>query len=204
MTHVAEQVGIPRIPVALRWDGGSGSSCLPQDDGLVIEAGPKTDLFINPQRTAEALDAPHLLAGAEGDFQLSARVRAGLLRPHDAGGLLIWLNDRAWAKFALELSAQGEPEITSVVTRGASDRASGFAVEGDRVWLRVARVGTAYAFHASLDGEYWRLIRHFALYATDVPSYGFFAQSPTGVGCAATFDHLTFEAKRLAELTDGS
>ena len=204
MTHVAEQVGIPRIPVALRWDGGSASSYLLTDDGLVIEAGPNTDLFINPQRTAESLDAPHLLACAEGDFQLSARVQAGLLKPHDAGGLLVWLNDRAWAKFALEMSAQGEPEIASVVTRGASDRASGFAVDGDHVWLRIARVGAAYAFHASLDGEYWRLIRHFALYATDAPSYGFFAQSPTGAGCSATFDHVTFAPKRLAQLRDGS
>jgi regulation of enolase protein 1 (concanavalin A-like superfamily) len=204
VTHAAEQVAIPRIPVSLRWDGGSASSYLPQDDGLVVDAGPNTDLFINPQRTAEALDAPHLLACAEGDFQLSARVRAGLLRPYDGGGLLVWLNDRAWAKFALEMSAQGEPEIASVVTRGTSDRASGFAVDREHVWLRIARVGAAYAFHASLDGEYWRLIRHFALYATDAPSYGFFAQSPTGPGCSATFDLVTFESKRLAQLRDGS
>jgi regulation of enolase protein 1 (concanavalin A-like superfamily) len=204
VTHAAEQVVIPRIPVSLRWDGGSANSYVPTDDGLVIDAGPNTDLFIDPQRTAETLDAPHLLACAEGDFQLSARVCARLLRPHDGGGLLVWLNDRAWAKFALEMSAQGEPEITSVVTRGASDRASGFVVGDDHVWLRIARVGAAYAFHASLDGGYWRLIRHFALYATDVPSYGFFAQSPTGAGCSATFDRVTFETKRLAQLRDGS
>ena len=204
MTHVAEQVGIPRIPVSLRWDGGSASSYLPRDDGLMIDAGPNTDLFINPQRTAEALDAPRLLACAEGDFQLSARVQARLVRPHDGGGLLVWLNDRAWAKLALETSAQGEPEIASVVTRGASDRASGFAVGGDHVWLRIARVGAAYAFHASQDGEYWRLIRHFALYASDAPSYGFFAQSPTGTGCSAAFDRIRFEPKRLAQLRDGS
>ncbi|MDN3354638.1 DUF1349 domain-containing protein [Actinomadura sp. DC4] len=204
MTHVAEQVAVPRIPVSLRWDGGPANSYLLKDDGLTIEAGPNTDLFINPQRTAEALDAPHLVACAQGDFQLSARVRAGLLQSSDAGGLLVWLNDRAWAKFALEMSAQGEAEIVSVVTRGASDRASGFVVPGDHVWLRIARVGAAYAFHASLDGVYWRLIRHFALYATDEPSYGFFAQSPTGAGCSATFDRVAFEAKSLDQLRDGS
>jgi regulation of enolase protein 1 (concanavalin A-like superfamily) len=204
VTHAAEQLVIPRIPVSLRWNGGSASSYLHSDDALVIDAGPATDLFISPQRTEEALDAPRLLACAEGDFQLSARVRAGLLRPHDGGGLLVWLNDRAWAKCALEMSVQGEAEIASVVTRGASDRASGFAVRGEHIWLRIARVGAAYAFHASLDGEYWRLIRHFALYATDAPSYGFFAQSPTGARCSATFDRVTFEAKRLAQLRDGS
>lgn len=204
MTQIAEQVGIARIPVALRWDGGAHDRYRPLDDGLMINAGPRTDLFVNPQRTAECLDAPHLLAGAPGDFLLSARVRADLLARHDAGGLLVWLNDRAWAKLGLELSAQREPEIVSVVTRGTSDRASGFVVDGEHIWLRVARVGTAYAFHASLDGAYWRLIRHFALYSSDSLSYGFFAQSPTGEGCSATFDHIAYEPKRLAELVDGS
>jgi regulation of enolase protein 1 (concanavalin A-like superfamily) len=204
VTHAAEQVEIPRIPVSLRWDGGLASSYLPQDGGLVIDAGPATDLFISPQRTAEALDAPRLLAYAQGDFLLSVRVKVGLARPHDAGGLLVWLNDRAWAKLGLEMSAQEEPETVSLVTRGTSDRASGFVVTGDHVWLRIARVGAAYAFHASLEGEYWRLIRHFALYASGAPSYGFFAQSPTGAGCSATFDRIRFEPRRLAQLLDGS
>lgn len=204
VTQAAEQVGIPRIPVSLRWGGGAAGSYLPQDDGLVIDARPGTDLFVSPQRTAEALDAPRLFAHAQGDFLLSARVTVGHGRPHDAGGLLVWLNDRAWAKLGLEMSAQNEPETVSVVTRGTSDRASGFVVTGGHVWLRVARVDSAYAFHASLDGRYWRLIRHFALYASGAPSYGFFAQSPIGDGCSATFDQITFEPRRLTELIDGS
>jgi uncharacterized protein len=204
VTHAAEQVGIPRVPVALRWEGGAAGSCLPRDDGLVLDAAAGTDLFISPQRTEEGLDAPHLLAQAEGDFVLSARVTVDLGRPGDAGGLLVWLNDRAWAKLGLELSAQGEPETVSVVTRGTSDRASGFVVTGGHVWLRVARVDCAYAFHASLDGRYWRLIRHFALYTSGVSSYGFFAQSPAGEGCSASFDEITSEPRRLAELIDGS
>lgn len=204
VTQAAAQVGIPRIPVSLRWDGGAAGSYLPQDDGLVIDARPGTDLFVSPQRTAEALDAPRLFAHAQGDFLLSARVTVGHGRPHDAGGLLVWLNDRAWAKLGLEMSAQDEPETVSVVTRGTSDRASGFVVTGGHVWLRVARVDSAYAFHASLDGRYWRLIRHFALYASGAPSYGFFAQSPIGDGCSATFDQITFEPRRLTELIDGS
>jgi uncharacterized protein len=204
VTHVAEQVGIPRIPVSLRWDGAPASSYRPQDEGLVIDAGPNTDLFINPGRTAEALNAPRLLACAQGDFLLSARVSVDLAQQDDAGGLLVWHNDRAWAKLGLEMSAQREAEIVSVVTRGASDRASGFVVNGDHVWLRIARVGAAYALHASLDGEYWRLIRHFALYASDAPSYGFFAQSPSCAGCSAAFDRVAFEPTRLAHLRDGS
>jgi uncharacterized protein len=204
VTHAAEQVAIPRVPVSLRWAGAPPSSYRPHDDGLVIDAGPNTDLFIHPGRTAEALDAPRLLACAQGDFLLSARVRVDLARQDDAGGLLVWLNDRAWAKLGLEMSVQGEAEVVSVVTRGTSDRASGFVVNGDHVWLRIARVGAAYALHASLDGTYWRLIRHFALYASDAPSYGFFSQSPSGAGCSAAFDNVAFEARRLGQLRDGT
>jgi hypothetical protein len=33
---------------------------------------------------------------------------------------------------------------------------------------------------------------------------GFLAQSPTGEGCAATFDHITFGAGAPKNLRDGS
>ncbi|MEV0401989.1 DUF1349 domain-containing protein [Actinoallomurus sp. NPDC050550] len=190
--------------MSLRWDGEPASSYRMTEDGFEISAGPGTDLFIDPQRTAVTLNAPHLLACAEGDFLLSARVQVDFQSTFDAGALLVWLNDRAWAKLAFELSPQREPMVVSVVTRGTSDDCNAFVVDGGQVWLRVARVGTAYAFHASTDGAYWRLIRHFALYASEVPSYGFEAQSPTGDGCTATFDAIAYEPRRLLDLRDGS
>src|SRR5689334_22065228 len=112
---MAEQVGLARVPVALSWAGGPHDAYRPREAELTIDAGPRTDPFVNPQRTAESLDAPHVLAQAKGDFLLSTRVRVDAVARHDAGGLLVWLNDRAWAKLGLELSAQGEPEIVSVV-----------------------------------------------------------------------------------------
>lgn len=204
MTRAAEPVGIPRVPVSLRWDGENASSYTTSEDGLVIAAGPKTDLFIDPRRCAETLNAPHLLASAVGDFLLSARVRVDFKQTFDAGALLLWLNDRAWAKLAFELSPQGERMVVSVVTRGTSDDCNAFVVPDGPVWLRIARVDDAYAFHASTDGAYWRLVRLFSLYAGGSPSYGFAAQSPTGTGCAATFDAISYEPRRLTELRDGS
>ncbi len=205
MARAVGQLGLPRIPVSLRWDGDAASSYTMRDDGVEIEAGPRTGLFIDPQRTAETmLNAPHLLACAEGDFVLSARVRVEFREEWDAGSLLLWLNDRAWAKLSFALSPQREPTVLSVVTRGTSDDCNAFVVDGGEVWLRVARVGTAYAFHASTDGMYWRLIRHFALYSSETPSYGFAAQSPAGGGCTALFDAIEYEPRRLADLRDGS
>ena len=63
--------------------------------------------------------------------------------------------------------------------------------------------GAAWAFHASTDGAWWRLLRYFTL-GTDLVRVGFLAQSPTGDGCAATFDHITFRPGAPENLRDGS
>jgi len=61
-------------------------------------------------------------------------------------------------------------------------------------WLRLAKLGSAFALRASDDGRSWRLVRYFALKA----------QSPTGPGCTVTFDEIAYTAGRLGDLRDGS
>ena len=61
-----------------------------------------------------------------------------------------------------------------------------------------------FAFHVSSDGERWRFVRHFALDAAEEVLIGFEAQSPTGPGCAATFDDIGFGIDPPAVLRDGS
>lgn len=175
----------------------------PPQEPISITAGPRTDLFIDPGGGAPVLDAPMLLGATDGDFLLSARVRAQLRATFDAGALLLHAGERTWAKLALERSPQGEAMIVSVVTRGVSDDANGPVVAGDAVWLRVARIGGACALHASADGARWDLVRHFALDAPVGVAAGFLAQSPTGEGCAARFDEIAFAARTLADLRDG-
>jgi regulation of enolase protein 1 (concanavalin A-like superfamily) len=78
-------------------------------------------------------------------------------------------------------------------------------VDDDHVWLRVSRIDQAYAYHASLDGRSWRMIRYFAIGDVSAPaSIGFEAQSPTGDGCTVTFDDIHFGRRRLGDLRDGS
>jgi regulation of enolase protein 1 (concanavalin A-like superfamily) len=126
---------------------------------------------------------------------------------YDAGVLVLHRDDAAWAKLCLEYSPQGQPMVVSVVTRGVSDDCSSFVVDADHVWLRVARIGQAYAFHALTDGTSWQLVRHFALGPghTDggETAAGFLAQSPTGEGCVARFDQIGYSAQRLADLRSG-
>jgi regulation of enolase protein 1 (concanavalin A-like superfamily) len=175
----------------------------PPREPISMSAGPRTDLFVDPGGGPAVLDAPMMLGATDGDFLLSARVSAELRATFDAGALMLHAGDRTWAKLALERSPQGEAMIVSVVTRGVSDDANGAVAMGDGVWLRVARIGGACALHASADGERWDLVRHFALDAPDGLAAGFLAQSPTGEGCTATFDHVRFVGRTLADLRDG-
>jgi regulation of enolase protein 1 (concanavalin A-like superfamily) len=95
--------------------------------------------------------------------------------------------------------------IVSVVARGVADDANAFVVDGRTVWLRVCRIDRAYAYHASLDGKTWRMIRFFTIDAAAAPAtIGFEAQSPTGDGCVVTFDDIRFTTDRLGDLRDGS
>ncbi|WP_256448777.1 DUF1349 domain-containing protein [Nocardiopsis akebiae] len=64
--------------------------------------------------------------------------------------------------------------------------------------------GRSAPCHADLDGTAWRMIRFFAVDAAASARIGFEAQSPTGDGCAVTFDRIRFTGERLAELRDGS
>lgn len=172
--------------------------------GLIGTAGPTTDLFVDPAGAPPVLSAPRLLAAVpDGDFQLWARVEVEFAAMYDAGVLLLWAGDDIWAKLCFEFSPQRQPMIVSVVTRGVSDDANGFTVDGSAAWLRVSLRDGAYAFHASTDGAFWHLIRHFSLGGVQ-PDVGFEVQSPVGQGCTARFTEITYRTGKLAELRDGT
>jgi uncharacterized protein len=182
-----------------------------QAGAVVANAPAHTDLYINPggqgSGDAESMMNAATLLGTPplGDFQFSARVAVDFAAQFDAGVLLLWIDERHWAKFCFEFSPAAEPMVVSVVTRDLSDDANGFVVADRFVWLRMSRVDHVYAFHASTDGQAWRLIRVFTLAdQLDGHMIGFEAQSPTGNGCKITFDRISFNPERLEDLRNGS
>jgi uncharacterized protein len=192
------------LPLPMRWLAppvswrAAGST-------LSLVAGGRTDWFVDPSGAREPmLNGAALVGDAANDYLLSARVHVGFAATFDAGALMLHADDATWAKLCFEYSPANEPMVVSVVTRGASDDANGFVVGGDEVWLRIARMGKAFAFHASMDGREWKLIRHFALGDGVEPAVGFEAQSPTGEGCEVRFDEIRFEPRTLQDLRDGS
>ncbi len=199
-------VSLSQIPAELEWVVEPAAWRLSGDGAeLTVDAGPRTDIFVDPADGTRYDNAPRLLATVEGDFQLSARVRVDFATQYDAGVLLLWESHERWAKLCFERSPQGAPMVVSVVNRGVSDDANGFTVGGDAAWLRVCRIGRAYALHASTDGAQWQLVRYFALDGT-TPSVrvGFEAQSPHGSGCRVRFDEIRFRRETPANLRDGS
>lgn len=199
----SDPVTLAALPFEVRWLSppvSFGQEC----DSLRIEAGPRTDWFVDPSGESEPLaTGPALVGRVEGDYVFSARVSVDFAATFDAGVLMLHADDGTWAKLCFELSPYGRPMIVSVVTRGVSDDCNSLVVSGESAWLRIARLGPAFAFHASTDGRRWELVRHFSLGDSVETEVGFEAQSPTGDGCTVRFDEIAFDARRLADLRSG-
>ncbi len=199
-----EPVALAALPGELQWQVLPVRWSARDGKKLTVDAGPRTDMFIDPGGAAPTLNAARLLGPIDEDFTLSAMVTVGFAASFDAGALLVRGDDQTWAKLCFEYSPQGQPMVVSVVTRGASDDANSMPIDAKTVWLRVARIDPGgWAFHASTNGTTWQFVRHFALDVGEAPEVGFVAQSPTGEGCTVTFEDIRFERRRLADLRNG-
>jgi regulation of enolase protein 1 (concanavalin A-like superfamily) len=179
-----------------------------RDGALVLSGSARTDLFLDPVGGTKPPVAGRLLGTPPaGDFTLAAKVTVGFNAVYDAGVLLIYADERRWAKLCFEYSPQRRPIAVTVVTRGLSDDANGFEVEDNTAWLRITRARGAWAFHASIDGSLWRLLRYFSLGEPEKDErvdVGFLAQSPIGEGCTAVFEQVEFRPGAPVDLRDGS
>jgi hypothetical protein len=200
---------MPGLPFPLEPAGSPAAGCRVRHGVLSLTGAAGSDLFVDPAGgdLAEPPDAGRFVGlPPAGDFTLTALVGVEFGSKFDAGVLVLHARERHWAKLCLEYSPQLRPTVVTVVTKGVSDDCNSFDVDGDSRWLRITRAGAAWAFHASADGSWWRLVRYFALSgdAAELVRVGFLAQSPTGPGCTATFDRIAFRAGAPADLRDGS
>ena len=206
------QLVVPGLPDPLDASPGSTWQVDPADGRLRVTAAPLSDIFVDPGagdgqvKSTTLLNAATLLTdAAEGDFQLSAHGEVEFAATFDAGVLLLWLDERYWAKLCFEYSPAGEAMVVSVVNREVADDANAFVVDRHDFWLRVSRIDNVFAFHASSDGETWVLVRVFGLERPGAAlRIGFEAQSPMGDGCAVTFSQTRLRGVRLSDVRDGS
>ncbi|MEP7053821.1 MAG: DUF1349 domain-containing protein [Actinomycetota bacterium] len=197
-------VPLTAIPFPLEWAVPAAGHSTDGVSALAVSAGRLTDMFVDPGGNAAVDNAPRLLGTPTGDFALVARVEVDFAADFDAGALLLYSAPDLWAKVCFEFSPQREPMVVSVITRGTSDDANAYVVDGSSHWLRISRTGTAYAFHAGADGRTWTFVRHFALGTMAPVRVGFVAQSPRGEHCDVRFSDISFSSQPPADLRDGT
>jgi regulation of enolase protein 1 (concanavalin A-like superfamily) len=193
-------ISIPGIPWPV--EAAASEVWTVDEDRLIGMAPAKTDLFADPFGRSPRLEAPRLLGDVAGDFLLSARVAVEFAGTFDAGVLLLWQSEDSWAKLCFEYSPQGQGMVVSVVTRGLSDDCNSAVIAGSSVYVRVGRRGQGFAFHYSIDGKWWHMVRAFSLPEGPLRA-GFSVQSPWGEGCRVVFDEIRFRAEALKELRNG-
>lgn len=195
---------LPQLPVQAEWDVRPADWSQADHASLDIAAGAATDLFRDPESGADVATSPRLCFPVAGPCLLRARVSVDFRATFDAGALLVYRAPDRWAKLCFERFPEGGAGVVSVVTRGDSDDGNAHRVAGDAVWLRVAVLRRAFAFHASDDGERWRLVRFFALGEPRPTRLGFSSQSPRGAGCTARFRRIGFHEGLLGDVRSGA
>ena len=193
------------IPKELEWKNQPLDWNVEADDRLLIVAGNKTDWFIDPAGNGYTPDnAPcALFVPSDENFILSAKVTVDFDSDFDAGVFQLRVSKDIWAKLCFEYSPQHQPMIVSVVTRHISDDCNSVIIGGNEVYLRLAVKPGLIAFHYSVDGVYWHLVRYFTLGNIEHLSVGFSSQSPTGEKCKTIFSEIQYRAGVLKEYRNG-
>jgi len=191
---------LPGLPGALQWKNQPVDSKL-EGETLTIVAGELTDWFIDPAGAVNKGNAPiALFTPPDEQFTLRAKVSVEFAATFDAGVLFVYENETTWAKLCFEMSPQGKPMVVSVVTKGTSDDCNSLPIEGSTIYLRVARLGQAFAFHYSLDGKTWNLVRYFSLGTLSSLQMGLSSQAPTGKRCSASFAEVSYRQGALRDI----
>lgn len=167
-------------------------SARPEDGSLIVLSSPATDFW---RRTSYGYvrDNGHFLrAPLEGDAGIELVFSGRFSEQFDQAGLMLRMSPEVWLKTGVEVS-DDRLYASAVVTIGASDWSVARipAVRtGDRITVRVSRVGDAVTVRYRLGGGQLRLLRLAHLPGDGDAAYGPFCCSPTGPGLEVRFHAL--------------
>lgn len=180
------------------------------ENKIEITAPAQTDFFCGSIDDCEEGILPEALCNApfyyteiEGDFVLKVKVSHDFKDTYDSASVMVMKDLTCWAKCCFELTDFGTHAAVSVVTKGYSDDANGCNLEGNTAWLQVCRAGSNFAFHYSLDGKNFYMMRYFHLPVEAVVKVGLLAQAPVGNGGKRIYEGLCIEKTTVKNLRAG-
>lgn len=186
------------------------SSAKYENGTLTLYAPEKTDYFNSPVKEngffpQPVFNAPLFYTELTGDFVFRTKVSLEFKNTYDACALLVYENENAWAKLALENSDMPckKPAVVSVVTNRISDDCNGPVIDGNSVWLQICRVDDCFGFQYSLDGGEFNMVRVFTLPVGQTVKVGFEAQAPMGEGGDRHFTNISITNTRVENVRAG-
>lgn len=186
------------------------SEVIKTEQKIEIKALPKSDYFCDHSTRKESTELPQSLTNAPfyyteitGDFVMKVKVSLDFVDIYDASAIMVMQDLTHWGKACFEFTDFDTHAVVSVVTNGQSDDANGCNIEEDSVWLQLCRVDDSFAFHYSIDGENFYMMRFFTFPVEETVKVGLVAQSPKGEGGLRTFENLTIEKKTVKNIREG-
>ncbi|WP_160687683.1 DUF1349 domain-containing protein [Clostridium sp. C2-6-12] len=181
-----------------------------KENRIEIKAPAQTDFFCGSIDECEEgflpeslCNAPYYYTEIDGDFVLKVKVSHEFKDTYDSASVMVMKDLRCWAKACFELTDFDTHAVVSVVTNGDSDDANGCNLDGNSAWLQVCRVGNNFAFHYSIDGENFYMMRYFHLPVEPVIKVGLLAQAPVGSGGTRVYEDLIIEKTTVKNIRVG-
>ena len=169
------------------------------NNGMVMVAGEKTDMFRDPNVTYNTDNAPKLLFTPDSDFVLIASIEHSFSNKWDGGAIVLKQDSLNWIKFCFEKDYTGAKRVVSVVTKNISDDCNSVEIKTNKVFYKLAKAGNVVTLYYSLEGKKWFLIRHLQFDTDKNLTLGFLAQSPTGKKCEVKFSNISYQAKKIKD-----
>ncbi len=173
-------------------------------DTLQIIAQKESDFFINPEEHEPVGSGHFLFRELTGDFVATVQVIPDFSSMWNAGGLMLYIDERNWIKFVFENSDATGPTVVTVVTKNVSDDSNGAILNNAHfLWMKLIRKDNVYAMHWSEDGRSFKMARLCAMPAADTVKIGVEAQSPVGQLATHLFPYFNLEKIRVEDLRKG-
>lgn len=181
-----------------------------EGDKITIVAPPGSDFFHGASENNEEGFLPEILSNApfyhteiEGDFVMKVKVSHDFKDVYDSASIMVMKDLDCWAKACFEYTDFDTHAVVSVVTKGESDDANGCNLDRNSAWLQICRVKNDFAFHYSVDGEHFYMMRQFHLPADSVIKVGLLAQAPVGNGGDRVYEFLSIENRTVKNIRAG-